>query len=50
MRYFVVESNTKSGLTTEVERMLKEGWRLQGSVSIAIDQGQCSYAQALTKG
>lgn len=38
-----------SDLTIEVEKHLKDGWKLHGGVSMVKEKGAISFAQALIK-
>jgi len=55
--YIVVIENDWNGFMEEIERFLKDGWELQGGVSIAYDHEEDSsgdpfgltYAQAVVR-
>ena len=49
MQYKIVSANEPGKLEVLVSAYLKDGWTLQGGVSIARDQGNFSYVQALVK-
>lgn len=49
MKYFVVQEKSSQDLADVVNKMLQDGWKLQGGLSVAADQGYWYYCQALVK-
>ena len=49
MSYLVLSENAPEKLEKEVEIWMKKGWTLQGGVAVAMDQGNCIFAQAMIK-
>lgn len=50
MQYIILESWSAAGLEANVTLHLREGWSLQGGVSIAYSPGgSLMYAQAMIK-
>ena len=49
MEYTVVSENSVDKLEQYVAAYLSEGWKLQGGVSVAVDQGRYEYVQAMIK-
>jgi hypothetical protein len=50
MNYVVVTSWSVTNFEQSVMNYLKDGWRLQGGVSLTINNGETIYAQAMIKG
>ncbi len=48
MSYIVLTASSTIRLQQSVMELLARGWSLQGGVSVAMDQGQTEYAQAMT--
>ena len=53
LHYKVIEWHKRDYLEEKVNRELKEGWQLQGGVSVSMYHNSlgttCIYAQAMTK-
>lgn len=49
MKYIVISASSIEKLQSQVNQAMKEGFILQGGVSIAIDQGNYQYCQAMVK-
>jgi len=49
MDYIVITESSSWKLTKAVKVLLAEGWKPQGGVSVAIDQGSETYVQAMIK-
>jgi len=49
MRYRVITNEDTSDLSIRVEEHLKDGWELQGGVSLAYNRGYARYCQAVVK-
>lgn len=50
MDYMIVTSDCWLSLTTEVAKFLKQGWTLQGGVSVTTDSNDEQYwAQAMVR-
>jgi hypothetical protein len=52
MKYIVVQNTDRQFFEREVNRLLKDGWKLQGGVSMVILEGSMEhyrYAQAIIK-
>ncbi len=53
MKYKIVEENTIEDLEKEVEKLIKDGWTLQGGVAtdniIIEETGAAFYTQAMVK-
>jgi hypothetical protein len=49
MEYFVAAASSGPDLIHVVNLMLKNGWKPQGGVTVAKDQGGSVYAQAMIK-
>jgi hypothetical protein len=47
MEYKILESSDKDQLVKTVMRFIKEGWSIEGGVSIAHDGDYMTYAQAM---
>ena len=47
MKYEILESSDKDLLVKTVMRFIKEGWSIEGGVSIAHDGDYMTYAQAM---
>lgn len=50
MQYKIITTGTAGSLSTEITKMLSNGWILQGGVSVGKDEyGRCCFAQAMVK-
>ncbi len=50
MKYTLVKSTTKQGLTKGVNKMLASGWKLQGGIAVISSIGGADYFyQAIIK-
>lgn len=49
MEYRVVVGGTLDVFTERVNRLLAEGWILQGGIAVAVHQGAATYIQAISK-
>lgn len=49
MLYAILHTSSSAKLEAQVNTYLKDGWALQGGASVAIDQGQYKYIQAMVK-
>jgi hypothetical protein len=49
MKYIVLECAAAQQLTGLVLQFISEGWKPQGGMSVATDQGNWSYCQAMIK-
>lgn len=48
MKYKIIQTSSICALEVQIEALLREGWQLQGGVSVVYDS-YIIYAQALTK-
>ena len=49
MEYCIVKEDTIVKFTDEVNRLLKEGWRPQGGMSVIWDEAYTYYYQAMVR-
>ena len=49
MDYKILTANNKSDLTLNVHKHMKDGYKLQGGISISITGFDVLYAQAMVK-
>ena len=49
MKYIVVQTSSANELTSMVNEMLQQGWKLQGGMSVAGDGGYRFFCQAMIK-
>lgn len=49
MEYIIVEGLNRSKLIKEVNKMIQQGWELQGGIDVAVSSGCTGYFQAMTK-
>jgi hypothetical protein len=49
MQYIILEAKSSAKLAMQVDQWIPEGWIPQGGVTLAIDQGNYTYCQAMVK-
>lgn len=47
MHYGILEANSTAKLVEQVNQYIAQGWKPQGGVTLAIDQGNWTYCQAM---
>ena len=53
MKYIIIEGDSTEKVEDEVERLLREGWSLQGGIGISVSESDefryVNFAQAMVK-